>query len=94
VAWNLIPDSGHGVPTAGLTGDGTNLYAAEGYPWEPNQAPAPYKPFYTSTEGGSLIWTQMDSPSMINGNQLAYDKSHNILYSSNYYAGFWRVVTE
>jgi hypothetical protein len=79
---------------AGVAGDGTTMWASRGFPWNPGQGPAPYLPFWTSPESDGTIWTQMQSPMLSNGGGLLYDPGHHILYSSDEYAGFWRVVTD
>ena len=88
--WTLLPNSGGLL--LGVTGYGDTMFSASGYPWGPGGGPAPYHPFRRSTDG--TTWTEMDSPLLSNGGPLAYDSDHHILYSSNMYAGFWRVVTE
>ena len=90
INWTVINISD---PMAGLVGDGTTLYVSKGFPWNPGQGPAPYMPVWTSPESDGQTWTQMQSPSLSNGGELAIDTAHNILYSSDEYAGFWRVVT-
>lgn len=89
VTWDLVPDSGSIM--AGLTGNGTTMWASRGFPWDPSDDL--YLPFWSSPEADGLTWTQMDSPMLSNGGGLAYDPDHHILYSSNLGAGFWRVVT-
>lgn len=91
-SWSLISGSGPQLVT-GLVSDGTNMYASSGFPWNPGQGPPPYHPFYTAPESDGMAWTNMDSPLLANGGQLAYDTDHHVLYSSNGDAGFWRVVT-
>jgi hypothetical protein len=80
-------------PAAGITGNGTTLFASVGFPWNLGQGPSPYQPFYTSPETNGVQWTQLPSPSLSNGGTLAYDTDHHVLYSSNLNAGFYRVVT-
>ena len=90
VAWSIVPKSGDIM--MGCTGSGTKLWASRGFPWDPSSTL--YLPFWSSPEGDGLTWTQMDSPMLSNGGQLAYDAVHKLLYSSNLGEGFWRVVTE
>jgi hypothetical protein len=71
---------------------GTTLFASRGFPWNPPW-PAAYLPFWSSPESDGQTWAQMPSPQLLNGGGLAYDSDHHLLYSSNEYAGFYRVVT-
>jgi hypothetical protein len=90
--WTLVPNSGQTI--AGLTGDGTTMWASKGFPWNVGNWPDAYQPFWSSPENDGQTWTQYPSPDLLNGGGLAYDSDHNLLYSSNEYAGFWRVVTK
>jgi len=94
VSWSLISNTNRGIPTEGLVSDGTNLYAAVGFPWSPGDGPAAYLPYYTATEADGLTWKQMPSPKMVDGGYLAIDHGHHILYSTNLYAGFYRFVIQ
>ena len=51
------------------------------------------KAFFEIADDG-LTWTQMDSPMLSNGGQLAWDPDHHLLYSSNGGEGMWRVVVQ
>jgi hypothetical protein len=87
-SWTLDPNAGSLM--IGMTGDGTTLYASRG-PYA--QTPA-YQPYLTSSENDGTHWAQMPSPALSNGGyELGYDGDHHVLYSSNFTAGFWRVVT-
>jgi hypothetical protein len=90
VTWNLVPNSGNIM--FGAVGDGTTMFASRGFPWDPSTVL--YEPFWTSPESDGQTWTQLDSPMLSNGGELAYDKTRNILYSADLGAGFWRVVTK
>jgi hypothetical protein len=92
VAWTLIPNSGQLI--LGLASSGQTIYASSGYPYNPGQGPPPYEPVYTSAETDGMKWVQMTSPLLSNGGPLGYDPDHHILYSSNWGAGFYRVVTQ
>jgi hypothetical protein len=90
ITWTIVPDSGSIM--AGCTGNGTTMWASRGFPWDPSTNL--YLPFWSSSESDGMTWTQMTSPMLSNGGQLAYDSSHKLLYSSNLGEGFWRVMTE
>ena len=90
VAWSTVENSGSVM--AGLTGNGTTMWASRGFPWDPSDDL--YLPFWTADEADGLTWSQMDSPMLSNGGQLEYDAVHHLLYSSNGGAGIWRVVVE
>jgi photosystem II stability/assembly factor-like uncharacterized protein len=66
--------------------DGVNLFLSNAW-----GSPAPN---WTAPLSDSSKWSHMQSPSMSRGgNQLAYDASHHIVYSANWGAGLWRLVT-
>jgi photosystem II stability/assembly factor-like uncharacterized protein len=92
VTWTLVPNSGDLM--TGIVSDGTTMYASRGFPWNQGQGPPPFLPFYTALESDGTHWASMTSPMLSDGGPLAYDLDHHILYSSNQYAGFWRVVTQ
>lgn len=89
VTWSLVVTD----VMVGVTGDGTTMYASRGYTWTPPLT-TPYEPFRSSPESDGQHWTQMTTPMMTDAGTMAYDKDHHILYSSNGYAGFWRIVTQ
>jgi hypothetical protein len=89
ITWTLVTIDN---PMAGLVGDGTTLYISKGFPWNQGQGPAPYQPFWTSPESDGQHWTQMPSPMLSNGGGMLVDPAHHLLYSTDEYAGFWRVV--
>jgi hypothetical protein len=88
VTWTLNAKLGSGM--IGLTSDGTTMVASRGpYPQTPS-----YLPYFASPESDGATWTQMTSPLLSTGGyELGYDVDHHVLYSSNFSAGFWRVVT-
>jgi hypothetical protein len=90
IDWAIVPSSG--TVMAGLTGNGTTMYASRGFPWDPSTNL--YLPFWSSPENDGQHWTQMPSPMLSNGGELQFDSVHHILYSADGGAGFWRVVTE
>jgi hypothetical protein len=90
ITWDIVPNSGSIM--AGLTGNGTTMWASRGFPWDPSTDL--YDPFWSSPEDDGTKWTQMPSPKLSNGGQLAYNARDHLLYASNLGAGFWRVVTE
>jgi hypothetical protein len=52
------------------------------------------QPFYSSPETSPATWAKVMTPTMSQGGSgMDYDPDHHILYSSNYGAGLWRVVT-
>ena len=77
--------------TYGLVGDGTALYASRGD--DPGQTHPPTQRFWTSPEADGRNWMKLSSPDLSNADTLGYDPGHRVLYSSNFQAGFWRVVT-
>lgn len=93
IDWNSVPNSGTKV--VGIIGDGDTMFASQFvtcFDFADN-----LQPYLTSPEADGLTWTTMPSPSspdIKQGGELDYDKSHNILYSSNCQSGFWRVVTK
>jgi hypothetical protein len=82
-SWTAIPNS----PRASvIIDDGVRLFAS--YAWGGPQ------PNWTAPLSNPSAWTPMTSPSMSRGgNELAYDAVHHIVYSANWGAGLWRVVT-
>ena len=69
-----------------ITHDGVNLFASNA--WGSPQ------PNWSAPLANPSIWTHMPSPAMSRGsNQLAYDSGHHIVYSANWGAGLWRLVT-
>lgn len=90
IEWSSVPNSGSVMN--GMVGNGTTMFASRGFPWDPSDDL--YLPFWTSAEDDGLTWTQMDSPMLSNGGQLAWDADHHLLYSSNGGEGMWRVVVE
>ena len=89
LAWTRAPDSGFLIQ--GLTGTGTTLWASR-ESWDP--AHVPYNPFYSASETTGVPWAhRTDTPMLINGGELRYDRAHRLLYSSNRDAGIYRVVT-
>ncbi len=78
------------APFDGLATDGTTLFAASGFPWGPGHES--YEPFWSSPQSDGQTWTQLTSPMLTNGGELAWDADHHVLYSSNEEAGFYRVV--
>lgn len=67
--------------------DGVNLFAS--WAWDTFG-----KPFYTAKLSDPTVWTQMESPTISRGpNQFAHDPTHHIIYSANWGAGLWRLVS-
>jgi hypothetical protein len=95
--WSLVPNSG--FLTNGLVGDGTTMYAGNNgalTPW----APAGTNPYTFSAETDGLTWTPVPwTPPAGHftqgpGAQMAIDKVHHVLFTSNGTEGLWRVVTQ
>ena len=91
-AWSAVPNSGP-LP-GGVAGDGTTMYMSTCYYGgfcDPNST----APYYFSAPESTGVWTPMASPPTRHmGGVLGFDRSHHILYSSNFDAGFWRLVTK
>jgi hypothetical protein len=64
--------------------DGISLYASASW--------ADSNPEYTAKLNAPATWTQMKHTGR-GANQLAYDKSHHIVYAANWGNGLWRLVT-
>ena len=95
--WSLVPNSG--FLTNGLVGDGTTMYAGNNgalTPW----VPAGTNPYTFSAETDGLTWTPVPwTPPAGHftqgpGAQMAIDKVHHVLFTSNGTEGLWRVVTQ
>jgi hypothetical protein len=83
--WSTIPNSPNAIA---LIGDGTNLFASF-------QNDFSGQPFYSAPEASPATWTNVKTPAIKQGGSvMAYDPDHHILYSSDYSAGLWRVVTK
>ncbi|HEV8245087.1 MAG TPA: hypothetical protein VGP93_04940 [Polyangiaceae bacterium] len=95
VNWSVFPNSlacgGNSNGCVMITGDGENIFASNG---GGNPPPGGY--LASASEAAPATWTGLSTPpEMTNGGiSIAYDKDHHILYSSNYVAGMWRLVTE
>jgi hypothetical protein len=90
-SWSLVPNSGALI--AGMTTDGTTLWASNAYPYGIGQHPAAFEPYYTAKVSDPQTWTKFTSPQMTSGGgHMAYDPDHHLLYSANYWEGLWRVV--
>jgi hypothetical protein len=93
VTWSVIPNSGSLV--SGLVGDGTTLWSSNAFPYNPPQRPSAFLPYRKASSADPTHWTTFDSPMLTSGgNSLAYDPDHGILYSTNYWAGVYRVVVK
>jgi hypothetical protein len=77
-----------GAPrTVGLVGDGETLFATF-------QNENSGQPMYSAPENNPSKWTNLKTPEMKQGGSaMAYDPDHHIIYSSNYTAGLWRMIT-
>jgi hypothetical protein len=78
---------------AGVVSDGVSLYTTTAgvcFDWGTN-----LNVYWTSPVSDGKMWSKMAAPGMTQGgNDLAYDRQHHVLYSSNCKQGFWRVVTQ
>jgi hypothetical protein len=99
VAWTVLSQSPRcgGNSNGGnmIAGDGKTMFISDGngLGWGQTQPPADGW-YWSAPESSSTTWTSLHSPAsmMEGGISIAYDPDHHILYSSNYVAGFWRVV--
>ncbi|RYZ04694.1 MAG: exo-alpha-sialidase [Myxococcales bacterium] len=86
--WSAEPLKGSPRNVGVLIDDGKHLYAS--WSWDSGGQPFSMAPLSDLT-----AWKPMKSPPIARGsNQLAYDSKHHVLYSANWGAGLWRVVTE
>jgi hypothetical protein len=78
---------------SGIVGDGSQLYATTAgvcFDWGMN-----LDVYWTSPETDGKSWSKYAAPGMTQGGMdMAYDRQHHVLYSSNCKQGFWRVVTQ
>ncbi len=89
--WTAVPNSGTLI--AGMTGDGTSIWASSSYPHGAARAPPAFEPYLLATESQPMKWTKLASPLMTTGGAvLSYDEDHHVLYSSNFWVGAFRVV--
>jgi hypothetical protein len=99
VSWSPLANSkqcgGNSNGGAMIAGDGQTMFTSNGsgLGWMQTQPPAGGW-YYSTTETNPTTWMSLNSPTtMLSGGiSIAYDKDHHMLYSSNYVAGFWRVV--
>ncbi|HEV8246910.1 MAG TPA: hypothetical protein VGP93_14125 [Polyangiaceae bacterium] len=84
-SWTKIDGSPH---VTVITNDGDHLIASNG-------GTDPH-PMWMADVGAVNTWTQMtDTPDMGRGaNQMAYDPVHHIVYSADWAAGLWRMVSQ
>ena len=91
MVWALT--SGLTLVMSGVVSDGTSIYATTTgvcFDWGTN-----LDVYYTSAVSDGRTWSKMAAPAMTQGGMdLAYDRQHHVLYSSNCKQGFWRVVTQ
>jgi len=85
-AWSLIPKSGG--RTVGLVMGEGNMYSSD--QWSPT--------YHVAALNAPTTWTTLAPPAGLAQDKgapyLALDATHHILYSSNFAAGLWRVVTQ
>ena len=93
VTWSPLSKSpscgGNANGCAMITGDGQKVIVSNG-----NGGTPPGGFFAKALESDLNTWPSLNSPSdMTNGGiSIAYDKDHQILYSSDYVSGMWRLV--
>lgn len=84
--WSLIPSSGG--RTVGLVIGGGKMYSSD--QWSPS--------YHVASQSAPTTWTTFPGPAELPQDKgapyLALDAEHHILYSSNFAAGLWRVVTQ
>lgn len=80
IAWTLLPGSPRSIS---VSGNGTKLIASG----DPDNAAR-----YLSSVDGGRTWTNIEGPQIEKGWMMRYDPDHDILYSSNHAAGFWRMI--
>jgi hypothetical protein len=77
----------NGVHASVVINDGVNLFAS--YAWDYGG-----QPYYTAKVSNPNVWTHMPSPKCGRGpNQMAIDTVHHIVYSANWGAGLWRLIS-
>jgi hypothetical protein len=75
-----------GAHWGGMIGSGSMIYASNCYAYgfcTPQ--------YFSSPIDDGTNWTVMNSPNLVEGGTFAYDSAHQLLYSSNFSAGFFRV---
>jgi hypothetical protein len=91
LVWGLT--SSPTLVMSGIVGDGSQLYATTAgvcFDWGMN-----LDVYWTSAVTDGKTWSKYTAPGMTQGGMdLAYDRPHHLLYSSNCKQGFWRVVTQ
>jgi len=80
ISWTLLPGSPR---TVSVSGNGTKLIASG----DPDNAAR-----YLSSVDSGRTWTNIEGPQIEKGWMMRYDSDHDILYSSNHAAGFWRMI--
>ncbi len=71
-----------------LITDGKRVFAGRGY-FNLTQ------PYWSASLTDLTKWTQMVTPTITRSpNQMAFDPVHHVIYSANWRAGLWRLVTE
>jgi hypothetical protein len=84
-SWSVVVNA----PTLTTVGDGTRLYT-ESF----NQTSQPSQSVLTSTDG--MHWTAMGQTTCSSSGctgvaNMAYDPVHHLVYSTNFFAGVWRL---
>jgi hypothetical protein len=90
------PLKGSGSLIGGIAGDGDNIWASTAFPYNPSERPqVPYQTYFVAKENALDGWQRWDSPPLLtSGGGMVFDPHHRILYSTNLWAGAWRVVIE
>jgi hypothetical protein len=85
---NLMPLAGTPDQIISLITDGKRVYAGRGY-FNLTQ------PYWSAPIDDLTKWTPMTTPTITRSpNEMAYDPVHHVIYSVNWGAGMWRLVTE
>jgi hypothetical protein len=84
--WKLVPDTGPIV--GGLVTNGSAMFGCTCYSEKFCDAAR----YLRSAESDGLKWMALPSPRLNDGGTMGYDRGHNLLFSSNFKQGVWRVV--
>ena len=85
--WTMI--DGTGPLAGGLVSDGKTMYMSNNYYFDYGKD---LQTYFTAPEDTGAPWTKLPSPGLVNGGSLGFDAGHHLLFSSNFKAGFFRVV--
>lgn len=82
--------------TMGVVGDGTNIYAQQGFAGIFNPPPPPFNSTMFAAEAhGDSGWALYGTQQLSNGGKrMAADRLHHVIYSAAWRNGVWRMVTQ